>query len=199
MLILRLSPHSTYQGVSHERESNPDRHERQTPIGATARNGKPTRETALLLAQIEEEQERHDGAAAELARRADELDHGTGGSPARLLDRPHPPGLDPRAAKPGARPDVTEVQAKRGVVFAYETANPTFYRAVNNQLRPGESPQRHRYNHGTYEYTRDEFLATLPEIARTDSYRIGTKSAPGACRYTTGNPSPAMKTLKAPD
>ena len=162
-------------------------------------DGKPTRETALLLAQIEEEQERHDGAVAELARRADELDHGTSGGRARLLDRPHPAGLDPRAAKPGARADVTDVQAKRGVVFAYETANPTFYRAVNDRLQPGEKVRNVTVNHGTYEYTRDEFLATLPEIARTDSYRIGTKSAPGACRYTTGNPSPAMKTLKAPD
>lgn len=158
----------------------------------------PTRETALLLAQIEEERDRHEGAVAGLARRASELASGVVSMPGEFLDRPNPVDVDPRASKPWQQQPVTEAQAARGVVFAYTTANPAFYRAVIDRLRPGEKV-RNVSNHGTYEYGREEFLATLPEIARTASYRTGTPSAPGSCRYTTGSPSAAMKVLLAPD
>lgn len=160
----------------------------------------PARETALLLADIEQEQERHERVVADLARRADELEHGTGTRPGGFLERPHPAGVDSRAAKPWKSEfPLTNEQIKRGVVFAYGNANPTFYRAVIDRLAPGERVRNVTTNHGAFEYTRDEFLATLPDIASSNSYTIGTTSAPGACRYTTGTPSPAMRKLQAPD
>jgi hypothetical protein len=154
----------------------------------------------LLLADIEQEQERHERVVADLARRAEELEQGTGNRQGGFLERPHPAGVDPRAAKPWkSKFRLTDEQIKRGVVFAYGNANPTFYRAVIDRLGPGERVRNATTNHGAFEYTRDQFLATLPEIAGSASYTMGTTSAPGACRYTTGTPSPAMKTLRAPD
>jgi hypothetical protein len=160
----------------------------------------PTRETARLLAEIEDEQERHERVVADLARRADELDSGPAAPTTALPDRPHPPGVDPRAATPwrGGR-DVTPAQAARGVVYAYATANPTFFRALIDRLEPGEKVRNITSNHGNFEYSKEEFLATLPDIAASASYRTGTTSAPGACRYVTGNPSPELRSLKAPD
>ena len=54
-------------------------------------------------------------------------------------------------------------------------------------------------NHGIFEYSREEFLRTLGEVAESDSYRIGPPSAPGSCRYTTGNPTDAMKKFRRKD
>jgi hypothetical protein len=154
-------------------------------------SGEPTKDTGALLGAIEDEMDRHIRTVAELVRRADALEAGTptGG----FLDRPHPAGLDPKASKPTkVLEEITEEQARRGVVFAYFNGNPTFYRSVIDRLQPGERV-RNETNHGTFEYSRDEFLGELPEIANSDSYRVGPPSAPGSCRYTTGSPTPEMK------
>jgi hypothetical protein len=92
-------------------------------------------------------------------------------------------------------------QIGRNVMFAYSTANPSFFRAVIDRLEPGEKVRNVTTNHGTYEYSREEFRTRLPDAARTDSYLTSTASAHAACRYVTGSPSEGspLKELLAPD
>lgn len=90
-------------------------------------------------------------------------------------------------------------QVARGVVIAYATANPTFYRSVIDRLQPGEKVRNVTSNHKWYEYTREAFERLLPRIAASDSYRKGSKTAPGKARYVTGRPPVAMKEMVAPD
>lgn len=162
--------------------------------------GEPIGETGRLVADAEEELERHTRTVGDLLRRAEDLDRTAPARKARhsFFDRPRPDGLDRRAARPKAK-DLKPDQVARGVVFAYETANPTFYRSVIERLQPGEKVRNVTSNHAWYEYTRDEFEMHLPGIASSPSYQTGTDAAPGKARYVTGRPPAGIVHLHAPD
>jgi hypothetical protein len=164
-------------------------------------NGEPTRATALLLVDLEEEEQRRRTIDADLQRRAAALgraDVAPPGADVWILDRPLPEGLDRRAHVPRTGRAPTPAEAARGVVFAYATANPTFYRAVIDRLAPGES-FRMETQHGTFEMTRDDFHATLPAITRSASYQHGSDTAPGAARYVVGRAPRSLAALRAPE
>ena len=149
-------------------------------------NGAPTRETARLLADLEEEQTRRHQIDERLRGRAAVLEAGptepTDAS--SVFDRPLPADLDGRAGVPRSHRLPSDEERARGVVVSYTNANPTFYRAVIERLQPGEK-FRIETAQGTFEMTRDEFETALPAMARSASYRRGTDGAPGAARYVT--------------
>jgi hypothetical protein len=158
-------------------------------------------EVGRLIADAEEERDRHVVAVAALDERAARLDSDV--VPVRkavqsFFDRPRPDGLDGRAARPKAM-ELTPDQVARGVVIAFETANPTFLRAVIDRLLPGEKVRNVTTNHKWYEYSRDDFERLLPRIAASDSYQKGSETAPGKARYVTGRPPAAMEQMIAPD
>lgn len=163
--------------------------------------GEPIGELGRIIADAEEEKQRHARAVTELMRRMTDLD--TGAVPLHAVirsffDRPRPEGLDGRAARP--KPiDVTPDQVERGVVMAYQTANPTFYRSVIERLQPGEKVRNVTTNHAWYEYTRESFERLLPRIAASPSYQRGSDTQPGKARYVTGRPPAEMKNMLAPD
>ena len=157
--------------------------------------GAATRETARLLADLEEEQTRREQIDARLAARAASFEGGAVSTDRAesVLDRPLPPGLDDRAGVPRSHRPPTAGEEARGVVVAYANANPTFYRALIERLRPGEK-FRHETPLGTFEMTRDEFEAALRAMVRSASYQRGTDGAPGAARYVTGRvPKPLAR------
>ena len=149
-------------------------------------NGAPTRETARLLADLEEEQTRRDQIDDKLQARAAALETAavTPAGASSVFDRPLPAELDDRAGVPRSHRAPTDDERARGVVVSYTNANPTFYRAVIERLQPGEK-FRIETAQGTFEMTRDEFETALPAMARSASYRRGTDGAPGAARYVT--------------
>jgi hypothetical protein len=150
-------------------------------------SGAGTRDTALLLAELEEEQARRDEIDKRLAARADGLVVRQTHKPivGSVLDRALPVGLDRRAGTPRTLRSPNAEELLRGVAIAYSNANLTFYRAVIERLLPGEK-FRLETQHGTFEMTRDEFEGAVPAMVRTPSYQRGTAGAPGAARYVTG-------------
>ena len=150
--------------------------------------GAATRDTALLLADLEEEQGRREQVDRRFAARAQSLDTpraAVSAGSSRVLDRVLPAGLDDRAGIPRSHRSPNDEESARGVVIAYSNANPTFYRAVIERLLSGEK-FRLETQHGTFEMTREEFEAALPAMVRSASYQRGTDGAPGAARYVTG-------------
>ena len=150
-------------------------------------SGAATRETARLLADLEEEQARRDQIDDRLRSRTAALESGPAveASATSVLDRPLPAELDDRAGVPRSHRPPTDDERVRGVVVSYANANPTFYRALIDRLQPGEK-FRIETAQGTFEMTRDEFETALPAMARSASYQHGTDGAPGAARYVTG-------------
>jgi hypothetical protein len=150
--------------------------------------GAPTRDTALFLADLEEEQMRRTRVDEQLRARADALatPRSRASDRSEVLDRPLPTGLDGRAGTPRTHRTPTDDERARGVVIAYASANLTFYRAVNDRLMPGEK-LRMETQHGTFEMTRDQFEAAMPAPARSPSYQHGSASTPGKARYVTGH------------
>ena len=147
-------------------------------------SGAATRETALLLAELEDEQvRRRDFDARAVAR----LDGTRTVSPVTnsVLDRPLPAGLDRRAGVPRSWRPPTADETGRGIAIVYSNANPTFYRAVIERLEADEN-FRIETQHGAFEMSRAQFEAALPAVVRSDSYQRGTDAAPGAARYVTG-------------
>jgi hypothetical protein len=150
-------------------------------------SGAVTRDTALLLADLEEEQARRDQIDLRLQERADALNGAGGGSAGNpsVLDRPLPAGLDRRAGVPRTLRPPTAEEGARGVVVAWSNTNLTFYRAVIDRLLPDEK-FRLETQHGTFEVTRDEFEKAVPSMVRSASYQRRSDAAPGAARYVTG-------------
>jgi hypothetical protein len=156
-------------------------------------SGQKTRETALVLADLEEELERRARVDERLAGRVNAL--GQAFPPSRsdagslmgptILDRPLPAGLDDRAGFPRSHRPPSATEAARGVAIAYASHSPTFYRALIERLRPGEK-FRLETQFGAFEMTRGEFETALPSMVRSNSYQQGTDGAPGAARYVTG-------------
>ncbi len=161
-------------------------------MGELLSGGQPTRDTALLLADLEEEQDRRARADEKLTQRvtglagdANRVSSFAALPGAAVLGRPLPAGLDDRAGVPRSHREPTEAERERGVVVAYSNAHPTFYRAVIDRLRD-EEKFRIETQHGNFEMTRAEFETALPAMARSNSYQRGTDTAPGAARYVTG-------------
>jgi hypothetical protein len=151
-------------------------------------SGSATRDTALLLADLEEEQAKRDQTDERFLARSRALS-GTASSESATLgfmDREVPSGLDYRAGVPRTLRMPTDKERDRGVAIVYSVSNPTFYRAVIERLLPGENFRMETKAHGTYEMTRAEFETALPAMVRSDSYQRGTHSVPGAARYVTG-------------
>jgi hypothetical protein len=151
-------------------------------------SGAATRDTALLLADLEEEHGRREQMDQRLVARADALDtprDGVTAGTSPVLDRPLPARLDDRAGIPRTHRAPNDEERSRGVAIAYANANPTFYRALIERLLPGEK-FRLETQHGTFEMTREEFEMALPAMVRSASYQRGTDGAPGAARYVTG-------------
>jgi hypothetical protein len=116
------------------------------------------------------------------------------------MDRSLPPDVDRRAAHPSRGGiSLTGPQRDRGVVYAYASANPIFYLGLIDRLEDGERLRNVTSNHGTFEYSREEFYRLLPNIARSASFRVGSRTHPGQCRYVTGRPPAMMQQLTAPD
>jgi hypothetical protein len=161
-------------------------------------NGSATRDTALLLADLEEEQARRDQIDQRFLARSRALSGAASSEAATLgfIDRELPADLDSRAGVPRTHRAPTKAEQSRGVAVAYSTSNPTFYRAVIERLLPGEKFRMETKAYGTYEMTRDEFETALPAMVRSASYQRGTDSVPGAARYVTGRAPQSIAKFK---
>ena len=155
-------------------------------------------DAARLLADMEAEGTRRAGLDDQFRSRASRLSAPPDDSSDSILDRPLPSGLDHRALVPRKPRPPTAEQADRGVVIVYETANPTFYRAVFERLEPGERI-RMETQHGAFEMSRDEFEQSFPRIARSASYQEGPPSAPGTARYVVARAPSAIGLYRSRD